>query len=95
VKSSVPSKRSPAENARIGLLGRALQVGALSVAIAALVGMVLAAVGGLFLEAAIFGGASIPALWFSWQNPRTQPESLSRRLSYTRDRDLETPSNKR
>ena len=43
MKSSVPSKRSPAENARIGLLGRALQVGALSVAIAALIGMVLAA----------------------------------------------------
>lgn len=95
MKSSVPSKRSPVEIARIGLLGRAVQAGALGVAIAALVGMVLAAVGGLFLEAAIFGGASIPALWFSWQNRPTQPESLSRRLSNTRDPDSETPSNKR
>lgn len=66
MKSSVPSKQSPAEIPSIGLLGRAVQAAAPGVAIAVLVGMVLAAVGGLYLEAAIFGdGASIPALWFS------------------------------
>ena len=80
---SVPSKEDYREHSTF--LPRLLRVAALGFVALSLVGVIAAISAGLWLEAIFFGSSAIPALWWSRRSRVSEPESLSRHLSYKRD----------
>jgi len=83
VHESVPSKED--YRAHSAFLPRLLRVAALSFVALSLVGVILAISAGLWLEAIFIGSPAIPAFWWSHRYRVSEPESVSRRLSYKRD----------
>ena len=80
---SVPSKEDYRAHSRF--LPRLLRAAALGFVALSLVGVIVAISAGLWLEAIFFGSPAIPALWWSRRWRVSEPELLSRRLSYKRD----------
>lgn len=82
VHESVPSRED--YRAHSTFLPRLLRVAALGFVALSMIGVIVAMSAELWLEAIFLGGPAIPVLWWSSRYRVSEPESLSRRLSYKR-----------
>jgi len=79
---SVPSKKN--YRAHSAFLPRLLRAAALGYVGLALAGVIVTVSAGFWLEAILLGTVGITSFWWSRRLRSSEPESLSRRLSYKR-----------